>query len=193
MSDSVDEDVHLSEPAFRTIHALRIRGFAKAEVVAYGADGSRHDHTYARDRQIETLAQQLRPASEIDELADANAKGYAWEEARKTMYRRFDYEALDRALEQLYLARPGANPYSDASLAFIDLRMPDVIRAPGAEPAEAQLAQGPVARAAGPVALRKRDEEIRRAVLEAGIPTSDVARTWGISVSQVNRIVAQAA
>jgi hypothetical protein len=156
----------------------------------------RHDATRARDRQIETLATQLRPAIEIDEDKDADAPGrdYAWVSARKRMYARFDYAALDRALEQLHLARPGANPYSDASLLFLDGRMPETIRAPDLEePEEAQVAQGRVARAAGPVVFQKRDDEIRRAVLEARIPTGAVALTWGISVSQVNRIVADAA
>jgi hypothetical protein len=166
------------------------------KVVPYGFDGSRHDATRARDRQIETLATQLRPAIEIDEDKDADAPGrdYAWVSARKRMYARFDYAALDRALEQLHLARPGANPYSDASLLFLDGRMPETIRAPDLEePEEAQVAQGRVARAAGPVVFQKRDDEIRRAVLEARIPTGAVALTWGISVSQVNRIVADAA
>jgi hypothetical protein len=38
VSDSVDVEVHVSEPSFRTFHALRIKGFAKVEVVAEMAD-----------------------------------------------------------------------------------------------------------------------------------------------------------
>lgn len=159
---------------------------AESKVTAYGLDGSRHDATRARDRAIDVLDQQLRPATKVDELADANAHPYAWERARARMYASFDYAALDRALEQLQLARPGASPRSDASLAFLDDRMPDLIRAPAAkEPVENTEAHG---RHADTRALSQRDTAIVRAI-NGGAPTGHVASSFGLSVSQVNKIV----
>jgi hypothetical protein len=75
----------------------------------YGLDGARHDAAHARDRQIEMLGRQTRPAmSESQLLEEANREPYAWELARKRMYRLFDYEALDRVLDELRAHDPDA-------------------------------------------------------------------------------------
>jgi hypothetical protein len=69
---------------------------------AYGLDGSRHDASHARDREIEILGRQTRPARKEAELLDeANAEPYAWERAREQMRKRFDHAVLDIALEHL--------------------------------------------------------------------------------------------
>ena len=74
--------------------------YAQNETVGY--DRTRHDSIVARDRQIEILCQQTRPPrKEAELLEEANRRGYAWEEERRAMYRRFDFAALDRALDSL--------------------------------------------------------------------------------------------
>lgn len=201
--------------------------YAKDVVVAYGLDGSRHEATRARDRQIEILGQQLRPASTVDEIEDANRHPYGWELARRRKWGMFDYAALDRALDLLVVAdaaaasaveklhvhrriwpEPGGSPTTrrqpwhiepagamaealERGLVFVDERMPEKLRAPGVEP-EVRIVAG-VQRSAGDRARAMRDAEIRRAVLEARIPTADVAATWALSISQVNKIIRTAA
>ena len=65
-------------------------------------DRTKHDESHARDRQIEILREQTRPVpTEIELLEEANRRGYAWEEERRAMYRRFDFAALDLALDAL--------------------------------------------------------------------------------------------
>ncbi len=77
MSDSVDVDVHLSEPAFRTIHALRIRGFAKAEVVAEIADVDLDEAlTHLVDLQERDLAM-FREARALWQLTAAGKEAHA--------------------------------------------------------------------------------------------------------------------
>jgi hypothetical protein len=77
VSDSVDEDVHLSEPAFRTIHALRIRGFAKAEVVAEIADVDLDEAlTYLGDLQERDLAM-FREVRALWQLTAAGREAHA--------------------------------------------------------------------------------------------------------------------
>ena len=74
--------------------------YAKNETVGY--DRTRHDDANRRDRQIETLRQQTRPApTELELLEEANRRGFAWEEERRAMYRRFDFAAIDHALDTL--------------------------------------------------------------------------------------------
>lgn len=214
--------------------------YAKDVVVAYGLDGSRHEATRARDRQIEILGQQLRPASTVDEIEDANRHPYGWELARRRKWGLFDYATLDRALDLLMVAdaaaataveklhvhrriwpEPAGSPTArrqpwhiepigemaaalERGLVFIDERMPGgalaaldaegkprKLRAPGVEPEVRIVAR--VQRSAGDRARELRDVEIRRAVLDARLPTADVARTWSLSVSQVNKIVRSAA
>lgn len=180
--------------------------YATDKVVPYGFDGSRHEAVRARDRQIEILGNQLRPApSEAELLEEANHHPYAWERARKRMYRLFDYGRLDRALDALRqadaeahgaLLAAGACSIDDGlrGLAFLSDHLPVELRVPEFSTAQSEVrVVGKVERAAGRRVRSLRDAEIRRAVLEAGIPTSNVASQWGISVSQVNRIVADAA
>jgi hypothetical protein len=77
--------------------------YAKNEtVLPFGFDPTRHDAERERDRQIARLGQQTSPARSESELLDeANKRGYAWEEQRRTMYRVFDFAALDLALDKL--------------------------------------------------------------------------------------------
>lgn len=186
--------------------------YATEAVVPFGYDGSKHDATHHRDQQIEMLGRQTRPASDVDELADANAHPYGWERARKRMYKAFDYGALDQALEQLRVAddgasralhavyvygwqeEPTAGPLQAAcerGLAFLDQHLPAELRVPDAE-AGVRIV-GRVERGAGDRTRALRDEEICRAVLKEHVPTVDVARAWAISVSQVNKIIRAAA
>lgn len=74
--------------------------YAQNETVGY--DRTRHDSIVARDRQIEILRAQTRPPrKEAELLEEANRRGYAWEEERRTMYRRFDFALIDQALDWL--------------------------------------------------------------------------------------------
>lgn len=80
--------------------------YANNETVGY--DRTRHDDANRRDRQIEILRQQTRPApTELELLEEANRRGYAWEEERAAMYRRFDFALVDQALD--WLARYDAD------------------------------------------------------------------------------------
>jgi hypothetical protein len=192
----------------------------------YGLDGSRHDAAHERDRQIDALDRQLRPARpEAELLAEANETPYPWERARDRMHRQFDHRILDRMLDALRAHDDGAyralhavyvykwlrgkdangdllDPVGEAraacerGLAFLSPRLAAFelargrrLRAPGIDSPPLNLAAR--GRGADRRSLDQRDAEIVRAVLEANIPTGSVALTWGLSVSQVNRIVAK--
>lgn len=174
-------------------------------VVPYGLSPDRREACRSRDRQIDILEEQLRPASTVDEIADANAHPYGWERARKQMYRLFDYAALDRALEALWqidaeafgaLRAAGACSVVDGwrALAFLSDHLPAELRVPASHTGKDEVRiVGKLGRAAGRRALDMRDAEICHSVLDAKIPTADVARSWGISISQVNKIIQAAA
>lgn len=175
------------------------------KVAPFGFDGSRHDASRARDRQIESLKQQLRPASKVDELADANENPYSWERARKRMYRSFDYAALDLALEQLRVADDGASRALHAvyiyawrsepagpllaacerGLSFLDGRLPEKLRAP-AEPGPLvnMAARG---RHADKGAMAQRDAEIRR--LSQQVPIAELEARFGLKKSALYEII----
>jgi len=68
--------------------------------------------------------------------------------------------------------------------------MPDPIRAPAPEAPAAS--PPPHGNGAGGAALSRRDVAIRSAI-SGGAPTVHVAASFSLSVSQVNRIVSQAA
>lgn len=161
------------------------------KIVAFGFDGSRHDASRARDRQIDSLKQQLLPArSEAELLEEANRSPYAWERAREQMYRRYDYAALDRAIEWLRDALPGVSLFGRLALSYFDVVLPDPLRAPGDQLAVVNTtARG---RGADPRALEQRNAAVR-ADIDAGVPTAEVAASFGLSVRQVNNIVQQAA
>lgn len=170
--------------------------YAVDKVQPYGLDGSERERIRAIESAISVAGRELqrfpgfRPASSADEIEDANQHPYAWETARRKMYAEFDYAALDRALEQLHNFYPDRSPRSPFGLLFLSLRLPDPLRAPGGEPVT-KIGVGRVAKKAGADVMAERDEEIRRAVLDERIATEDVARTWGITARQVNRIIAR--
>jgi hypothetical protein len=92
----------------------------------YGLDGSRHDAAHERDRKIEMLGRQLRPAlPEEAMLEEANRTGYAWENARARMWKRYDYEALDLALDELRVHDPVAYRALHAVYVYVWLREKD--------------------------------------------------------------------
>jgi hypothetical protein len=77
VSDSVDFDVHVSEPSFRTFHALRIKGFAKVEVVAEIADVELDEaHAHLLDLQQRELAM-FREARSLWQLTPAGKEAHA--------------------------------------------------------------------------------------------------------------------
>jgi hypothetical protein len=186
----------------------------------YGLDGSRHDVRHERDRQIDMLGRQLRPAmSEAALLEEANKTGYQWENARRAMWKLYDYEAIDLALDELRAHDPSAyralhavyiygwlttisgaaEAACERGMAFLSPRLAAFefargrkLRAPG--PAESPMANM-IARGRhdDPKALEQRNEVIRRAIYVDGIPTAEVAALYGLTVSQVNRIAREAA
>lgn len=163
---------------------------AESKIVLYGADGSRHDLAYARDRQIEELGRQTRPAADVDEDADAKAKDYAWAEARRQMFKRYDYAALERAIEWLRSVVPGSSVYGGLALGYFDVVLPNPLRAPAAAPVPVNIAAR--GRQADTRALSQRDAAIVSAIT-GGAPTEHVASSFSLSVSQVNKIVRGAA
>ena len=164
-----------------------------------------------RDRQLAVLDHQLAPPkSEAELLEEANRRGYVWERERDRMYRHFDYAALDVALDALrnhdesaYHAlhavyvyawltelSPGTEVALERGLVFLDERLPENLRAPAPPgPVVNMAARG---RTADPRAIAQRDAEIRRRAAEENTPSAQLASDFGISVSQVNRIIREA-
>jgi hypothetical protein len=191
--------------------------YAENKTVQYGLTGAQHDRGHAVDAEIQRLAVQTREpwASPADELADANRKDYGWREARKQMYKSFPYADLDNALDCLRLVDDTAysllhrvhvyqllpEPYHgteaaavlERGLTFLDQLMPgypnEPLRAP--DPDRPPAVTAPVVRGAGKALFAERDARIRRRVLTDGEPTVTVASSEGISVSQVNRVIAK--
>lgn len=183
--------------------------YAKTVVMPYGFDGNRHEANRARDKQLQVLAEQLRPATKIDELADANEHPFSWEIARQQMYRDFDFGALDLALEQLrehdhdayralhavyvygWLVAPAglAAAACERGLLALHPLLPEKLRAPAEpQPVVNLAARG---RGADKRALAQRDAAIRQAITNQS--TTEVAEAFGLTVSQVNKIASRAA
>lgn len=79
--------------------------YAKNDVV--GVDVTRHEKTRERDATIARLHAQTRPPrKEAVLLEEANRRGFAWEEARRAMYRAHDFSAIDFALDVLRRRHP---------------------------------------------------------------------------------------
>ena len=80
----------------------------------------------------------------------------------------------------------------EPALAFLDARMPDPIRVPAQVVAnareQAEWRRRVKGRAVSNGAVKKRDQDVR-ALIRSGVPTQRVAFEYGLSVSQVNRIV----
>jgi hypothetical protein len=117
-------------------------------------------HVPGRDAEIDralALAKD-RPVSEVEAAGEATP--YVWERERATMFRRYDYAALQRALELLRdrspqlaaavvsvhthrLVEPSATLEAavEHGLRFISLLMPATIRAPGMENKHPALAR----------------------------------------------------
>lgn len=184
--------------------------YVRDAVLPFGWDVSRRELARERDGQIGRLGEQLRPPlSEAELLAEANARPDEWERVRRRMYRLFDYAALDRALGQLREADDVACRALHAvyvygwlelerapvvvlerGLVFVEVRLPDPLRAPPPPPDPVNVvARGRVDRRA----LEQRDESIRRSIMVGGEPTVRVAARFGLSVAQVNRVVAAGA
>lgn len=163
--------------------------YAQDKVLPYGFDVSLHERRREREAELARLAIQLQPPrkSEGDLIAEANAHPYGWEVARKAMYRDYDYRALDVALDQLRSTHPGTDPYCDFGLVFLSTRLPHPLRAP--ESAKDSVVNAAArGRSADPRAIEQRDDEIRRLIHVDGVPSSEVAAQFNLSVSQVNRI-----
>lgn len=181
--------------------------YAKTDVLPFGFDGSQHDAAHQRDREIEVLKSQTRPASKIDELADANAHPYPWERARQRMYRAFDFAALDLVLEHLRVADDGASRALHAvyvygwqpepppgllheacerGLDFLDERLPEKLRSPAApKPLEVR---GPLRPEAGPVVKNIRDTQMLQRADEGATP-AELAVEFRVSIRTVYRVV----
>lgn len=171
------------------------------------------DRLVALDNAIRAAARRLDemlPASEADLLERANREPYAWERERERMYDRFDYAALDVALEQLrqvdgpaytllhsvhvygWQQQPSTTVESivERGLAFLDKRLPHPLRAPGPEPERRVVAK--VERAAGDVALQVRNDRIRQMAAEGAKP-AEIAKACHVSIRTVYNVVRAAA
>jgi hypothetical protein len=125
--------------------------------------------------------------SEADAIADADAHPFAWEVARKRMRERYDYAALERALEQLRFSFPDRSPRTELALAFIDERMPDPIRAPAAARA-VRVGAGPLGPGAGTRLREERNRKIR-AWAKDGLPYQWIAAEVGLGDRQLREII----
>jgi hypothetical protein len=173
------------------VEVLRERDpYAVDKIQPYGITPDRREAEAARDRQIVALGRQTRPARDVDEAAEADRDPWPWERARARLYRDYHLKALDLALEQLHLSWPGLSAYSNAGLDFLDARLPDPLRAPAAP--SPVVSPPPNGRAAGGAALSRRDAAIRSAI-DGGAPTAHVSASFGLSISQVNKIAGKAA
>lgn len=121
----------------------------------YWGGNSRVEDAAWRDRELSLLAHQIKaPRSEQDLLAEANQRGYAWEEQRRSLYRNTDLAALDRSLDRLrshdtdaahalnmvyvdgWLLQVGditplIEVLCDRGIRFLSLCLPDPVRAGG--------------------------------------------------------------
>jgi len=148
-------------------------------------------HVAARDAELARLADQTAPppVSELDAIAHADQHPYAWERARRAMYARYDYRALDVALERLHLERPGVPPMADHGLVLLSLWLPRPLRAPVIRDEVVNVAAR--GRGADPKALMQRDRRVI-SLLAAGASVDQVAHTVGLSARQLRRIANQA-
>lgn len=175
-------------------------------VTPYGADGAKHEADRERVREIARLKAQTRPAHDVDEAAEANALDYAWKRDRDRLYAKYHLAELELAIEWLRLHFPGVKlrggcgslsrlatengPSGCFALGYFDMVLPDPLRAPPKpQPVTSLPPQG---RGVGKRILSQRDKAIVSAI-GGGAPTAHVASSFGISVSQVNRIVKEAA
>lgn len=148
-----------------------------------GHTGDRHEQRRALDAAIDraSVAARDRPTSSADEIAEAERRDYGWARWRERMYARYDFAALEQAVERLRLTMPDTPPGSRVGVQFMGLYMPAYVRAPEPEPRPAQPVFG---------SSKERNRRIRELILRDGLPTQWVAAHVGLSVSQVNRIVA---
>lgn len=149
--------------------------------------GEKHEARRERDRMIQRLGEQVAPVAEVSTGMEA------WELERARRWARFDFAALDVALERLrswdldgyhvlmagyvygwVMIVPGsvAERAAERALGSLDAMLPDPLRVPGV--------------------VVDRDALIRRRARE-GVPTRELAVEFGLSVSRVNRIVAAGA
>lgn len=145
--------------------------YAVAKVMPVGFDSTRHDVTHERDRKIEMLHRQTRPAPTEAELSlEANRRGYAWEEQRRAMYRRYDFAALDQSLDALRThdsdtAHALNAVYVDGWLAEVGIITPLVERLceRGLRLLSACLPDDPLRAGPHPAVIRMRKKEARAA------------------------------
>lgn len=168
----------------------------------------RHERTRDRDREIDRIADQVAPPrSEAELLADADEHPFGWELERLRLREEFDVPALERALEVLrdvdadayravfavhvhcWVPEEGAAALlADRAVAFVDPWLPAELRAPAEQtPVGVSVSVQEALKAAH----GNRDRAIRRLVVDADAAPQWVAGQFGLSVSQVNRIVAE--
>ncbi len=148
------------------LHQVKVLPYGVGEAVA---------RARAVDAEIARLEAQTREpfTSAADELAEANRHPYGWEQARKLMYLRFDYRALDVALEQLAKAHPGVSARSEEGISFIDARMPSPIRAP--EPPKENEPQPVLVITPEQAAREERDRRIRELAATGDFTAAEIA------------------
>lgn len=185
-------------------HCLDCRGRGEIEVRRHrdpyatnAAEGHGLAGRMERDQQltsaITTAERELarlgvdRPATERDTVEEANQHPYGWEEARRIMYRDFDYHALDLALERL--AGLAIAAHSERGLELLDRWLPRPLRAPDPPREKPVVNVAAKGRGADPRARRQRDDAIF-GMVAAGHAYGHIARTVGLSQRQLRRIMA---
>lgn len=163
----------------------------------FGSSAARHERDHERDRELGRLEVQLAaPRPEAEHIKTARPE--RWEAERARLREKFDFAPLERALEELALVdvdayravhavhvygwMPAAGEAAvcvERALRFVDPWLPDPFNAP---PARAERAPPPLTRSA-------RNREIRR-LEKDGAATQWIAARFGLSVAQVNRVLA---
>jgi hypothetical protein len=171
----------------------RLDPYAVEVTAPYGFDPTRHERVRERELEVGRLGQQTRSAAAVDEDVDAAVHPFGWERERARRWAEFDYGALDAALEALRefdgtafrvlhavfvygWLEGGPERIVERGLVFLAAALPDPLRAP---PADKTGLRGMVGR----------DAAIRRLII-GGASTARTAEEFGLSVSQVNRVVA---
>jgi hypothetical protein len=164
----------------------------------FASSAAKHQRDRERVVEIGRLGEQLAPPRPEAELV-AGIRPERWEVERRRLRAAFDVELLELALADLaaadvdaYRAVHAVHVYGwlpdagaaavcvERAIVFVSERLPERLRAPAVASAADQL---------GPMTLEQRNREMRR-LSRDGAATQWIAARFGLSVAQVNRVLA---